>query len=192
MTFVNRDHPIESIAVLPFVTQNDDPQADRTAALGDAITDSIINNLSQLPNLDVKPRVAVQRYKDREVDPREVASTLDVHAVLTGRIIRRGDDLQVTIALVDAPDNRNLWGEQYNWKISDLLLIQQEIAGNVSDKLRLKLSGEEKRPRSPAALCERPQRLEQTHRRQHSGGRQILRKGDRDRSEQRGGLRGIG
>jgi tetratricopeptide (TPR) repeat protein len=74
-----------------------------------------------------------------------VASALDVHAVLTGRIIRRGDDLQVTIALVDAPDNRNLWGEQYNRKISDLLLIQQEIAGNVSDKLRLKLSGEEKR-----------------------------------------------
>jgi serine/threonine-protein kinase len=147
LTFViNRDHPIESIAVLPFVTQNDDPQAGSdTAALGDAITDSIINSLSQLPNLDVKPRVAVQRYKDREVDPREVASALDVHAVLTGRIIRRGDDLQVTIALVDAPDNRNLWGEQYNRKISDLLLIQQEIAGNVSDKLRLKLSGEEKR-----------------------------------------------
>ncbi len=144
--FVNRDHTIESIAVLPFVTQNDDPQAGSdTAALGDAITDSIINNLSQLPNLDVKPRVAVQRYKDREVDPREVASTLDVHAVLTGRIIRRGDDLQVTIALVDAPDNRNLWGEQYNRKISDLLLIQQEIASNVSDNLRLKLSGQEKR-----------------------------------------------
>ena len=102
--FVNRDHPIESIAVLPFVTQNDDPNAEsEVAALGDAITDSIINNLSQLPNLNVKPRVAVQRYKDREVDPREAARTLDVHAVLTGRIIRRGDTLQVTIALVDAP-----------------------------------------------------------------------------------------
>jgi eukaryotic-like serine/threonine-protein kinase len=144
--FTNRDHTIESIAILPFVTQNDDPQGGSdTAALGDAITDSIINNLSQLPNLDVKPRVAVQRYKDREVDPREVASALDVHAVLTGRIIRRGDTLQVTIALVDAPDNRNLWGETYIRKISDLLLIQQEIAGNLSDKLRLKLSGQEKR-----------------------------------------------
>jgi TolB-like protein/Flp pilus assembly protein TadD len=144
--FINRDHTIASIAVLPFVTQNDDPQAGSdTAALGDAITDSIINNLSQLPNLDVKPRVAVQRYKDREVDPREVASALDVHAVLTGRIIRRGDTLQITIALVDAPDNRNLWGVTYSRKISDLLLIQQEIAGNLSDKLRLKLSGLEKR-----------------------------------------------
>jgi eukaryotic-like serine/threonine-protein kinase len=144
--FTNRDHPIESIAVLPFVTQNDDPQAGpATETLGDAITDSIINNLSQLPNLDVKPRVAVQRYKDREVDPREVASALDVHAVLTGRIIRRGDTLQVTIALVDAPDNRNLWGETYSRKISDLLLIQQEIASKVSENLRLKLSGQEKR-----------------------------------------------
>ena len=146
-TFViNRDHPIESIAVLPFVTQNDDPQAGpATETLGDAITDSIINNLSQLPNLDVKPRVAVQRYKNREVDPREVASALDVHAVLTGRIIRRGDTMQVTIALVDGPDNRNLWGETYSRKISDLLLIQQEIASKVLDNLRLKLSGQEKR-----------------------------------------------
>jgi serine/threonine protein kinase/Tfp pilus assembly protein PilF len=143
---INRDHPIESIAVLPFVTQNDDPQAGpATETIGDALTDSIINNLSQLPNLDVKPRVAVQRYKDREVDPREVASALDVHAVLTGRIIRRGDTLQVTIALVDGPDNRNLWGDTYSRKISDLLLIQQEIASKVSDNLHLKLSGQEKR-----------------------------------------------
>src|SRR5215470_12565114 len=146
MFFTNRDHTIESIAILPFVTQNADPQGGSdTAALGDMITDGIINDLSQLPGLDVKPRVAVQRYKDREVDPREVASALDVHAVLTGRIIRRGDTLQVTIALVDAPDNRNLWGQTYSRKISDLLLIQQEIASNVSENLRLKLSGQEKR-----------------------------------------------
>src|SRR5262245_25126997 len=143
---INRDHPIESIAVLPFVTQNEDPQAGSGAeTLGDTITDSIINDLSRLPNLDVKPRVAVQRYKDREVDPREVASALDDHAVLTGRIIRRGDTLQVTIALVYGPDNRDLWGETYSRKLSDLLLIQQEIASKVSDKLRLKLSGQDKR-----------------------------------------------
>jgi serine/threonine protein kinase/Tfp pilus assembly protein PilF len=147
LTFiVSRDHPIESIAVLPFVTQNDDPNAEsEVAELGDAITDSIINNLSQLPSLNVRPRGAVLRYRDREVDPQEAAKALDVHAVLTGRIIRRGDTLQVVIALVDARDNRNLWGQQYNRKISDLLLVQQEIAGNVSDKLRLRLSGEEKR-----------------------------------------------
>jgi serine/threonine protein kinase/tetratricopeptide (TPR) repeat protein len=147
LTFiVSRDHPIESIAVLPFVTQNDDPNAEsEVAELGDAITDSIINNLSQIPSLNVRPRGAVLRYKGREVDPQEAAKALDVHAVLTGRIIRRGDTLQVVIALVDARDNRNLWGQQYNRKISDLLLVQQEIAGNVSDKLRLRLSGEEKR-----------------------------------------------
>jgi eukaryotic-like serine/threonine-protein kinase len=143
---IERDHPIESIAVLPFVTQNDDPNAASGAGtLGDAITDSIINDLSQLPSLNVKPRGAVLRYKDREVDPREVASALDVHAVLSGRIIRRGDSLQVSVALVDARENRNMWGEQYNRKISDLLLIQQEIASSVSDNLRLKLSGQEKR-----------------------------------------------
>jgi eukaryotic-like serine/threonine-protein kinase len=147
LTFIlNRHHTIESIAVLPFVTQNDDPQAGSdTAMLGDAIADSIINDLSQLPNLDVKPRGAVLRYKDREVDPQEVAAALDVHAVLSGRIIRRGDTVQVNVALVDTRDNRNLWGEQYTRKISDLLLIQQEIASNVSDNLRLKLSGQEKR-----------------------------------------------
>jgi TolB-like protein/Tfp pilus assembly protein PilF len=147
LTFViNRDHPIESIAVLPFVSLNDDPQAGAdTAALGDAIADSIINNLTQLPNLDVKPRGAVLAYKGREVDPREVGNALDVHAVLTGRIIRRGDTLQVIVSLADTRDNRNLWGEQYNRKISDLLLIQQEIASNVSENLRLKLSGEERR-----------------------------------------------
>jgi len=146
MFVVNLDHPIESIAVLPFVTQNDDPNAEsEVAELGDAITDSIINNLSQLPSLNVRPRGAVLRYKGREIDPQEAAKALDVHAVLTGRIIRRGDTLQIVIALVDARDNRNLWGQQYNRKISDLLLVQQEIAGNVSDKLRLRLSGEEKR-----------------------------------------------
>ncbi|HZF39689.1 MAG TPA: protein kinase, partial [Blastocatellia bacterium] len=146
MFTLNRHHTIESIAVLPFVTQNDDPQAGSdTAMLGDAITDNIINDLSQLPNLDVKPRGAVLRYKDREVDPQEVAAALDVHAVLTGRIIRRGDTVQVIVALADTRDNRNLWGQQYNRKISDLLLIQQEIASDVSDNLRLKLSGQEKR-----------------------------------------------
>jgi eukaryotic-like serine/threonine-protein kinase len=147
LTFViNRDHPIESIAVLPFVTQNDDPQAGTdTSMLGDAIADSIINNLTQLPSLDVKPRGAVLAYKGREVDPREVGRALDVHAVLTGRIIRRGDTLQVVVSLADTRDNRNLWGEQYNRKISDLLLIQQEIASSVSENLRLKLSGQEKR-----------------------------------------------
>src|SRR5215470_8557117 len=144
LAFFNREHPIESIAILPFV--NEDPNAGPDAKmLSDAITDSIINNLSQVSSLNVKPRGAVLRYKDREADPQEVAKALDVHAVLSGRIRQRGDGLQVSVALVDARDNRNLWGQTYSRKISDLLLIQQEIAGNVSNNLRLKLSGQEKR-----------------------------------------------
>jgi serine/threonine-protein kinase len=146
LTFLlTREHAIESIAVVPLLTQNDDPQ-DRsdTAALGDAITDNIINDLSQLPNLVVKSRGAVLRYKDREVDPREVGRDLDVHAVLTGRIIQRGDTVQVNVELDDARDSRRVWGKHYNRKISDLLLIQQEIATDISDNLRLKLSGKEK------------------------------------------------
>jgi TolB-like protein/Tfp pilus assembly protein PilF len=144
--FTDRDHTINSIAVLPFVNQSAGAEAGVDAQLlSDAITDSIINNLSQLANLNVKSRGAVLRYRGREVDPQEVAKDLDVHSVLTGRILHRGDDLQVSVALVDAHDNRHLWGDQYNRKIADLLLIQQEIAGEVSDKLRLKLSGEEKR-----------------------------------------------
>jgi serine/threonine-protein kinase len=144
--FTGGDHEINSIAVLPFVIQNTDPNAGADAQLlSDALTDSIINNLSQLANLNVKSRGSVLRFSGREVDPQEVAKDLDVHSVLTGRILQRGDELQVSVALVDARDNRHLWGEQYNRKIADLLLIQQEIAREVSDKLRLKFSGEEKR-----------------------------------------------
>ncbi len=144
--FTDRNHAIDSIAVLPFVNQNTGSNAGLDAQLlSDAITDSIINNLSQLSNLNVKSRSAVLRYRGSEVDAREVAKDLDVHAVLTGRVIQRGDDISVIVALVDAHDDRHLWGEQYNRKIADLLLIQQEIARDVSDKLRLKISGEEKR-----------------------------------------------
>src|SRR5262245_21429922 len=144
--FTARNHAIESIAVLPFIIQNDDPNARSDAeTLSESITDSIINNLSQLSGLNVKPRGAVLRYKDREVDPQEVGKTLDVHAMPTRRKRQRGANLQVSIALVDARENRNLWGETYDRKIADLLLIQQEIAGNVSNHLRLKLSGQEKR-----------------------------------------------
>ncbi|HKQ75001.1 MAG TPA: protein kinase [Blastocatellia bacterium] len=144
--FADRNHAIASIAVLPFINQNDDPNKRSDAeTLSDAITDSIINNLSQLSSLNVKPRGAVLRYKDREVDPQEVGKALNVHGVLTGRIRQRGDSLQVDVALVDARENRHLWGMTYDRKISDLLLIQQEIAGNVSNSLRLKLSGQEMR-----------------------------------------------
>jgi eukaryotic-like serine/threonine-protein kinase len=141
LAFTDRDHTIESIAVLPFINQNTD---DNARLLSDAITDSIINNLSRLSNLNVKPRNAVQRFSNREVELKDVAKELSVHAVLTGRVVQHGDELSVSVALVDTHDNRHLWGEVYKRKIADLLLIQQEISRAVSNELSLKLSGDEK------------------------------------------------
>jgi serine/threonine-protein kinase len=139
------EHTIDSIAVVPFSTINAASESGLDAQLlSDTIADSIINNLSQLSNLTVKSRSAVSRYRGSEVDVKKVSKDLGVHAVLTGRIVQRGNEFAVSVALVDARDDRHLWGEQYNRRISDLLLIQQEIARDVSEKLRLKLSGEEK------------------------------------------------
>jgi len=138
----SKDHAIESIAVLPFATATN---ADENARmLSDALTVSIINNLTQLSSLNVKPRSAVLKYNG-DVDAIQVARDLNVHAVLSGRIVKGADDISVDVALVDARDNRNLWGEQYKRKIADLLLIQQEISAVVSEKLRLKLSGDEQK-----------------------------------------------
>jgi eukaryotic-like serine/threonine-protein kinase len=144
LAFSKRDHTINSIAVLPFDSQGAD---DNAQMLSDAITDSIINSLSQLKNLSVRPRSAVQKFagKEDKVNAREVANDLDVHAVLRGRVNQHGDELTVSVALEDAREDRHLWGEQYTGKIADLLLLQQKIAGDVSEKLRLKLSTDQKR-----------------------------------------------
>ncbi|MBO0723568.1 MAG: protein kinase, partial [Blastocatellia bacterium] len=138
------NHTMNSIAVLPFESQGSDRD---TQMLSDAITDSVINSLSQIKNLIVRPRSAVQQYADNEdkVKTKDVANALDVHAVLRGRVTQRGDELSVTVALEDAREDIHLWGKQYTGKIADLLLIQQQIAGDVSDKLRLKLSSDQKR-----------------------------------------------
>jgi eukaryotic-like serine/threonine-protein kinase len=144
LAFKKRDHTINSIAVLPFNSQRDNDDA---RMLSDAITDSIINSLSQLKGLSVRPRSAVQKFSGNEdsVNAREVASSLDVHAVLRGRVSQRGDELSVSVALEDAREDLHLWGYQYTRKISDLVLLQQEIARDVSEKLRLKLSDDQKR-----------------------------------------------
>lgn len=133
---------IEAIAVLPFAAMTSDPE---TQSLSDAISDSIINNLSKLPNLKVKSRNAVRQYQSADADITKIGKDLDVDAVLTGNIGRRGDDLTINVALVNARENVNLWGERYNKKISDLVLIQQNITHDVSEKLRVRLSGDEKR-----------------------------------------------
>ncbi|MGI8897035.1 MAG: protein kinase domain-containing protein [Pyrinomonadaceae bacterium] len=133
---------IDSLAVLPFINANADPN---TEYLSDGITDSLINNLSQLPNLKVMSRNSVFRFKGRETDAQAAARELNVRAVLTGRVVQRGDDLSLRVELVDAQDNSHLWGVQYNRKLADIFAVQEEIAKEISEKLRLRLSGEEQK-----------------------------------------------
>jgi serine/threonine-protein kinase len=133
---------INSMAVLPFVNDSADPD---TEYLSDGITESLINSLSQLPNLRMIARTSAQRYKGRDVDPQTVARELGVQAVLTGRVVRRGDSLSISAELVDARDNSHIWGEQYNRRVSDILVVQQEIAREIAERLRLRLTGEERR-----------------------------------------------
>jgi len=132
---------IDSIAVLPFENRSSDPDADY---LSDGLTESLIYRLSQLPNLKVSPTSSVFHYKGKEIDPIKVGKELGVTAVLSGRMVQRGDDLTVSAELVDVRYNKLLWGEQYERKMSELLATQREIAREIVEKLRLKVSGEEK------------------------------------------------
>ncbi len=128
---------LDSIAVLPFENQNHEPD---TEYLSDGLTESIINSLTQLPNLKVIARGSAFRYKGRTADPMTAGHELGVRAVLTGRLLQRGDSLVVSAELMDIMDNKQLWGEQYERKVSDLLAVQREIAAEISNSLRLKLS----------------------------------------------------
>jgi serine/threonine-protein kinase len=138
----NTEVAIDSIAVLPFVNQSRDPD---TEYLSDGLTESIINSLIQLPSLRVSPRSTVFQYKGKDTDPLKIGRDLGVRAVLTGRLLQRGDNLMVSAELLDVRDNKQVWGEQYNRKLADALVVQQEIAKEISDRLRLKLSGEEQK-----------------------------------------------
>ena len=137
----NGQGEISSLAVLPFVNASNDPNSEY---LSDGITESLINNLSEIPNLSVIARSSVSRYKGREIDPQTVAKELKVEALVMGRVIQRGDELTISSELIDARTNRNLWGERYDRKLSDALAVQQEITGAISTKLRERLSGETK------------------------------------------------
>lgn len=134
---------IGSLAVLPFANACADSQMEY---LSDGITESIINSLSQLPQLRVMARSTVFRYKGKKAfDPMDVGKRLGVRAVLTGRVEQRGNILNIQTELVYVVDGSQLWGEQYNRLPSDLLVVQEEIAREISEKLRLKLSGEQKK-----------------------------------------------
>jgi serine/threonine protein kinase/tetratricopeptide (TPR) repeat protein len=136
----NSEVAIDSIAVLPFVNQSADPD---TEYLADGLTESIINNLTRLPSLRVIARSSVFRYKGKDADPLKAGGELGVRAVLTGRLLQRGDSLIVSAELVDVRNNKQLWGEQYNRKVADALAVQQEISREITEKLSLRLSGEE-------------------------------------------------
>jgi len=136
----NTEVAIESIAVLPFENTAHDPNADY---LTDGLTESIINSLTQLPNLKVIARSSVFRYKGKVTDPVTAGKELGVRAVLTGRLTQVGDDIIVSAELVDLRDNKQIWGERYQRKIADLLTVEREIAHEITTNLRPKLSGEE-------------------------------------------------
>lgn len=131
-----------SIAVLPLANESQDPHAEY---LSDGITESIINHLAQLPQLKVIARSTVFRYKGRDVAPEKVGRELGVNVVLTGRVLLLGDKLIVRTELVDAVEGWQLWGEQYNRFSSDILELQEVIAQDISGKLQVRLTGEDRK-----------------------------------------------
>jgi serine/threonine protein kinase/tetratricopeptide (TPR) repeat protein len=132
--------PIETIAVMPFVNASGNIDLDY---LSDGMTETLIISLSQLPHLSVKARSSVFRYKGKEIDPHQVAAELSVQAIVIGRMVQRGDELTLYLSLVDARNGNELWGEQYNRKMTDLPALQSEIARDVSQNLRFRLTGTE-------------------------------------------------
>ena len=126
--------------MIPFENQNKDPGAEW---ISDGLTESIINNLTQLPNLKVIARSSVFRYKGKQTDPIAVGKELGVRAVLTGRLMQHGDTMLISAELIDIRDNKQLWGEQYERKLADMLSVQREIAREITNNLRPTLSGVE-------------------------------------------------
>jgi DNA-binding winged helix-turn-helix (wHTH) protein/TolB-like protein/Tfp pilus assembly protein PilF len=133
---------IPSIAVLPFVDESSDPDAQY---LNDKIAETLINSLSKLPQLRVVPRSVVAGYKGKEIDPRKVGQELNVRAVVTGRMRRHGDIISIQADLIDVQNVAQLWGQHYDHKLSDVLLVQDDISRDIFENLRLKLNVEEKK-----------------------------------------------
>jgi TolB-like protein/Tfp pilus assembly protein PilF len=129
---------IQSIAVMPFVNEGGNAEVEY---LADGMTETLISSLSQLPHLNVKARSSVFRYKGKEMDARTIGKELSVQAILNGRVVQHGDQLILSLELVDVQTENAIWSEQYNRKQSDLVSLQSEIAREVSSKLRTKLSG---------------------------------------------------
>ena len=135
-----RTAQIDSIAVLPF-TNGGDAAADY---LSDGMTESLIDNLAHVPQLKVKSRNSVFRYKGKDVDAGKVGNDLGVPALVSGRVTPRGDNIEVSAELTDVRDNTEIWGQHYSGKSADIISLQQQIAGDIARKLRSKLSTSER------------------------------------------------
>jgi serine/threonine protein kinase/Flp pilus assembly protein TadD len=129
---------IESIAVMPFVNESGNAELEY---LSDGMTETLIRSLSQLPRLNVKARSSVFRYKGKETDAKTIGKELNVQAILNGRVVQRGEQLTLSLELIDAQTENVIWSDKYDRKSSDLASLQNEIARDVSSKLKLKLSG---------------------------------------------------
>ncbi len=131
---------IDSIAVMPFVNESENGDVEY---LSDGMTETLISSLSSLPNLNVKPRSSVFRYKGKETDPQTIAKELNVQAILYGRVVQRGEDISLFVELTDISLDRVIWSETYNRKQSDIVSLQSEIARDVLGKIKTKLSGQD-------------------------------------------------
>jgi len=129
---------IESIAVMPFVNESGNADIDY---LSDGMTETLINSLTQIPNLKVKPRSSTFRYRGRESDAKAAGNELNVAAILNGRLVQRGDEITLFLSLIDTNTEDQLWGKQYTQSLANLLALQTQVAGDVLESLRTKLSG---------------------------------------------------
>ncbi len=133
---------IDSLAIMPFVNESGNIEYEY---LSDGLTETLINNLSQLPDLSVKARSSVFSYKGKNASLQQIGTELAVQAVLNGRVLQRGDNITISVELVDARNGNQIWGEQYNQKLVDLTALQSSIARDVSNKLHQKLTAAEDR-----------------------------------------------
>jgi serine/threonine protein kinase len=132
---------IDSIAVLPFTNVSGDANSDY---LSDGITESLIGSLAHVPELKVKSRNSVFHYKGKDVDMQKVGEELAVSALVSGRVVPRGDNIEVSAELTDVRDNTEIWGQHYSGKSADIISLQQQIAGDIAEKLRSQLSSSER------------------------------------------------
>ncbi|MGO9720854.1 MAG: protein kinase domain-containing protein, partial [Methylocella sp.] len=132
---------IDSIAVLPFTNVSGDVTKDY---LSDGLTESLIGSLTHVPDLNVKSRNSVFRYKGKDVDAQKAGSELGVAALVSGRVTPHGDTVDVSAELTDTRNNNELWGQHYSGKSSEIIALQEQIAGDIAAKLRSGMSSSEK------------------------------------------------